>query len=341
MIRADGSAAIGTGHQMRCLAIAAKWVAAGGAARLACTAVPEPLADRYVAAGAEVVRRETWSAADILDGADTVVVDTPEMADDELAALAAGEAVLVVLDDMGDRGRYPGDILLNQNAHATPALYQDRSKGLLCLGGPWCLLREGFVERRGEARPVPDAVRLIIVLMGGADPKRYSAAILEAVAAAAARLSPVPEVVLVVGAANPMLADLRRLAAGQPGRVRVRHDVRDMPSLLSAADLAISAAGSTLWELATLGVPMILGAQNDSEVGPGSALQAAGAGLYLGPLESVRPETVTAAVTRLAGDLDCRRGMREAGMRLVDGRGVDRLLALVASLLARRQPPHR
>lgn len=341
VIRADGGPVIGTGHQMRCLAIAEAWVAAGGGARLACTAVPDAVADRYMAAGVEVARRGEWPPSNILDGADAVVADQPGIADGKLAALAQDRAVLVVVDDMGDRACYPGDILLNQNVHATPALYRAKSKALLCLGAPWCLLRQGFADRRREARPVPVAVERIAILLGGADPRRFSEPILQAVAGAAAALSPMPEVVLVVGPANPMIAELRHAAARLPGRVRVEHDVRDMPALLASTDLAVSAAGSTVWEMATLGVPMIVGAQNASEVGPGSALQAAGAGLYLGSLESVRPEVIAAAVTELAGDARRRRSMHGAGRRLVDGRGVDRILALVADLMARRQPPRR
>jgi spore coat polysaccharide biosynthesis predicted glycosyltransferase SpsG len=336
-IRADGDPEIGTGHLMRCLAIASRWISAGGAVRLACTAVPATLAERYRAAGAEVAERAAWPAADVLSGADAVIADHPRMADAELAALAGGPPVLIAIDDMGSRAAYPGDVVLNQNAHATPALYRGKTRALLCLGAPWSLLREGFARHRATPRPVPDAVGRIVVLLGGADPKRYSAPTLDAVARAAATLSPAPEVVLVVGAANPALPELQRQAATLPGRVTVRHDVRDMPALMAGSDIAVSAGGSTVWELATLGVPMILAAQNASETGPGTGLQAAGAAVYLGAFEGLRPETLATAVTELAGDPARRRAMHRAGMQLADGRGVDRLLALVARLMAERR----
>lgn len=338
VIRADGDAAIGTGHQMRCLAIAAGWVTAGGRARLACRAAPDGVAARYAAAGVEVARRDAWPASDVLADADAVIADLPDPADGMLADLAAGPAVLVTVDDTGGGTSYPGDILLNQNAHATPALYRGRTRALLCLGAEWSLLRDGFAAQRAAARPVPDRVGRIVVLLGGADPKGYSAPVLAAAAAAAAMLSPAPEVVLVVGAANPALGALRRQAAALPGQVTVRHDVQDMPALLATADIAVSAAGSTVWELSTLGVPMILCAQNSTETGPAAALQACGAAVYLGSFDGLRAESLAAALTALAGDRLRREHMREAGMSLVDGRGVDRLLALVARLMADRQP---
>jgi len=322
---------------MRCLAIASRWVSAGGSVRLACAAVPAALAERYRAAGAEVAQRATWPAADVLSAADAVIVDAPHLADAELEVLARGTPVLITVDDMGARAVYPGDLVLNQNAHATPALYRGKTRAQLCLGAPWSLLRGGFARHRAMPRPVPDAVRRIVVLLGGADPKRYSAPTLDAVARAAATLSPAPEVVLVVGAANPALPDLQRQAARLPGRVTVRHDVRDMPALMAESDIAVSAGGSTVWELTTLGVPMILAAQNASETGPGTGLQAAGAAVYLGAFEALQPQVLAAAVTGLARDPARRRAMHQAGRRLADGRGVDRLIALIARLMAARQ----
>lgn len=337
-IRADGDARIGTGHVMRCLALAGGWVAAGGSARLACTTLPGSIAERYAAAGIAVERREAWLPGELLGGADAVVLDLP--------GAAAGyddpgrRAVLLTIDDIGDRPTYPGDVLLNQNAHATPALYQGKTTAQLCLGPAWSLLRPEFAGL-DRARDVPDRVARVLVLLGGADPHGHSARMLDAVAAAAATLQPSPEVVLVVGAANPALAALRQRAAGLPVRAQVRHDVRDMAALLGAADLAVSAAGTTVWEMAALGTPMILAAQNRSELGPAAGLARHGAAVDLGPFETLDPQDVTAAVAGLAADPERRRAMSAAGRHLVDGRGVDRMLALLAGLMATRQPAKR
>lgn len=337
-IRADGATGIGVGHVMRCLAIAARWVQAGGSARLACSAVPDSVADRYGAAGVAVERRSVWLPVDLLAGVDAVVVDLPTIKGDDLAAIAGGHAVLVTVDDMADRPSYPGDIVLNQNAHASAALYRGKTAARLCAGPSWCLLRPGFAERRAAGRTVADRVSRILVVLGGADPRGYSAAVVTAVAEAASTVAPAPEIVLVVGAANPALSPLQDLAGRLPVPTRVLHDVHDMPALIAASDMAVSAAGSTVWELATLGTPMILGSQNASEIGPATALEAQGAALYLGPFELLRPEALTAAVKALLGDGGRRRRMSNAGRDLVDGRGVDRLLALVSERMAGRQP---
>lgn len=333
VIRADADGRIGMGHVMRCLALAQSWIGFGGTVRLACTAVPPAIAERYHAEGAEVVLHDRWPPQDLVDAAAAVVVDGLEIADADLAALAEEAPPLAIIDDMGHRPAYPGALVVNQNLHASHRLYAGKSDARLCLGPGWGLLRREFRPTGAEPRPMPDFASRLLVLMGGADPKGYSALALDAVAAAAERIAGEPEVILVVGAANPALPDLERRAALLPVRIDVRHDVRDMAGLLGSVDLAVSAAGSTVLEMAVLGVPMIIGAQNESEVGPAAALARTGAAVDIGPLEDLDPAVLVETVTALALDPERRSKLAENARTLVDGLGADRVAATIAGLL--------
>ncbi|MDF1793943.1 MAG: hypothetical protein P1U88_18670 [Thalassobaculaceae bacterium] len=333
VIRADADGRIGMGHVMRCLAIAQSWIAFGGQVRLACTAVPPAIAERYHDAGAEVVLHDRWPPEDLVDDAAAIVVDGMQIPDTDLAAIAASGIPLATIDDMGHRDRYPGALVVNQNLHASVGLYAGKAKARLCLGPFWGLLRHEFRRDLAAPRPMPDIAGHLLVLMGGADPMGYSALALEAAARAAETLSGDPEVILVVGAANPAIDALERRAAGLPVRIDLRHDVRDMAALLSTADLAVSAAGSTVLEMATLGVPMIIGAQNESEIGPAAALARRAAAIDVGPLESVELTLLTDTISALAVDADRRRGLAANARSLVDGLGADRVAAAIATLV--------
>ncbi len=340
-IRSDGDSQIGTGHAMRCLAVARGWIAAGGTVRLACTSLSPALSDRYAASGVGVDTRATWPAEAVVAGADTVLADSPYVDDDALHAIGAAAPLLVMIDDSGARQHYPGGILVNQNAHADPALYRSKTEAELCLGTAWCLLRPEFAPNRKAAKANPPTLRSILVMMGGADPHGHSGTLLTGVAKAAATLTPAPGIVLLVGAANPEIGALRRQAAAAGTDVSIRHDVQDMPALLAAADLAVSAAGSTVWELAVIGTPMVLGAQNDTETGPAAAMADRGAAVYLGRFEAMSEASLIAAVTALARDPARRAAMSAAGRAQVDGYGVDRLLATVAQRLPPAQGESR
>jgi len=335
-IRTDAGPGIGIGHAMRCLALAEAWRAAGGAVRLACAEMPPSIADRYREAGAEVAQPDRWSTARQGRRSDAVVVDGLHIPDDELQEAAGTGAALLTIDDMAHRTHYPGQLLLNQNVHATPALYHGRTGARLCLGPAWCLLRREFRERIAEARSPAATVRRVLVLMGGADPHGFTGLLLDGVVRAAAGVHPPPEIVVVVGAVNPARAAVERQAAGARIPVTVRQDVRDMPALMLQADLAVSAAGTTALELAALGVPMILGAQNASETAPGAAFDGHGAAVYLGPLADLAVEVLSVEVAALAAATDRRRDLSANARLLVDGGGVDRVVAAIADELARQ-----
>ena len=321
------------GHVMRCLALAQSWIGFGGTVRLACTSIPPAISERYHDAGAEVALHDRWPPEDLIEDAAAVVVDGLEIPDSDLAALAEAGMPLATVDDMGHRPAYPGALVVNQNLHAAPPLYAGKTGARLCLGPSWGLLRQEFRIAGSEIRPVPETARRLLVLMGGADPKGYSALILDSVARATEALPGEPEVILVVGAANPALAELEHRASLLPARIDLRHDVRDMAGLLASVDLAVSAAGSTVLEMAALGVPMIIGAQNESEVGPAAALARKGAALDIGPLESLNPAALTKTVAALAQDADGREALGARARRRVDGLGADRVAATLAGLI--------
>lgn len=324
------------GHAMRCLALTQSWIAFGGSVRLACTAVPPSIAERYHEEGAEIALRQYWPPEDLIDGAAAVVADGLEIADGDLAAVAGSGIPMATIDDMGHRDRYPGALVVNQNLHATAALYAGKTDARLCLGPYWSLLRREFRATGTVPRPAPETAQHLLVLMGGADPKGYSGRALEAVARAAESLPGEPGVILVVGATNPALAELEQRASLLPVRVEIRRDVRDMAALLGRVDMAVSAAGSTILEMAAIGVPMVIGAQNESEAGPASALARHGAAIDIGPLESVDPEILADTVAGLARDRDRRCQLSAQGRALVDGRGADRVAAAIAALLTRQ-----
>ncbi len=329
-IRADGDNTIGTGHLMRCLALADAWQRAGGIARLHCAAIPDAIRDRYRGMGVRVDIRPAWSAADVATGADVVLLDGQHLPDTELSALSGTRVPLVVIDDHGWRPRYPCALVLNQNAYAEPGLYAGKTTAELCLGPRWCLLRREFADP--APRVVSDRVERVLILMGGADPTGRSALALDATERAARALPGDIEAVLVVGAANPALDALTRHAAGLRIRAAVHHDVRNLVPLMASADLAISAAGSTIWELAALGTPMILGAQNEGERGTAAVLAVRGAALDLGLLDRLDVERLVQAIVEVAGDVALRKRMSRAGQALVDGRGADRTAARIAGL---------
>ena len=341
LVRADAGAAIGSGHVMRCLALAQAWQDAGGSA-LRASATESPVADaRYEGEGIATIRisAEPGSAADAGQtvalarerAAAWVVVDGYRFgADYQKAVKDAGLRQLYV-DDYGQADHYFADVVLNQNPYADASVYASRERHTeLLLGLRYALLRREFYSRVGFDRQIPSAARRLLVTMGGGETGSVIDKVLDALRMLGNK--DLEAVVLVGG---------RQVADAQAGRlafpVRFERDVADMPGLMAWADLAISGAGSTCWELAFMGLPAMLVVLAENQRPVAESVQQAGAGVNLGEQEAVTAESIARAVEELLPAGERRLAMSQAGRGLVDGRGAERVVRhMKAAMLSLR-----
>lgn len=327
-VRADASAKLGLGHAMRCLALAQGWIDAGGTAVLFSQDPPEPIVARWVAEGVTVMSPDQYRSS-ALPSADWMVMDGPHLSVD--ADFPRASSILMI-DDDGRRDRYTCDLLLNQNPSAEPALYAGKTDARLLLGPAHALLRRDIRAWRGWRRPIAPVANSLLITFGGSDPGCHTERALDAVALLPRDLDLAVRVL--VGGGNPRLAELRDRAA-RLSRVEVIHDAQDVGALIRQSDMVLSAAGSTLWELAVMATPMVIGAAVPVEHRPAQAMAARDAAVDLGPLERVSPETMSACLLELARNPTRRTALSVAARAVVDGNGIDRVLDAMADGMAR------
>ena len=213
LIRADGGPQIGTGHLMRCLALAQHWLLERGpvtfllaadaptfSARLRGEGGDRQLID--VEPGSEADAQATSTAAAEL-GARWIVCDGYHFGADYQRRLKADGRRLLFVDDYGHGGEYCADLVLNQNLYAEPSPYARRETATeLLLGSRYALLRREFVaaERPGGGQRIvpPDATRILITL-GGADPAGFTAVAVAALGGLAGKSAPFEGLVVVGG----------------------------------------------------------------------------------------------------------------------------------------------
>ncbi len=338
LIRADASTTQGTGHVMRCLALALALRERDVRILLAVAECPEALVERVQASGVEVERLavEVGSSADaaatlaLARGASAawVVLDGYHFDLDFQRALGGDGLRLALIDDFAHLPGYEADLLLNQNSHARAEDYPGVHR--LLLGPSHALLRSEFVEALGRrsARSFGGPVRRLLVTMGGSDPGNATTCLLEALGA----LGSEPlETRVLVGAANPHRAAVDAAASRVPG-CRVLDPVKDMVPLLEWADMAICAGGSTLWEMAAFGVPAacVILAENQRPIV--ADLRQRGMVADLGWDRDLAVERCSSELGALMADGERRRRMSEVGRELVDGAGAERVAAALLEL---------
>src|SRR5208283_2387426 len=136
LIRADASPAIGTGHVMRCLALAQAWQEAGGAVSLAVVELPDGLSPRVTAEGVSVIRiraapgspedaAETVAEAHRLS-ADWVVIDGDRFDSDFLETVRGAGFRVLLIDDFANRKSFPADLIVNSDLDDDGEPYRKR-----------------------------------------------------------------------------------------------------------------------------------------------------------------------------------------------------------------------
>ncbi len=339
LIRADASADIGTGHVMRCLALAQAWSAAGGHAIFLHASSTPALEQRVHSAGMKTLgldaeRGSTEDAAQTIIqaracDASWVVADGYCFGEPWQKQIKEAGLRLLVLDDYGHAACYHADLVLNQNSFASPLGYEERDAATrLLLGARYALLRPEFLTWREWRREIPEVARKLLVTMGGGDPDNVTAKVI----AAAARL-PDAEVVVCVGGSNPNLDALKAAVAAGTANIRLVINATNMPEIMGWADVAFAAGGSTSWELAYLGLPAVVTVLADNQAPIAADLERRGVSQNLGDHRVLTVEEIFSALQSLMANGDQRRAMSDQGRRLVDGRGASRVAAALGAKL--------
>lgn len=338
VIRADATPQIGTGHVMRCLALAQTARARGLDVVLASRARVPWLAQRLSRENVAFIELEgdapvhekpadllaQIAACDPESRAAWCVLDgyhfTPEC---QRAVRAAGYRLLVV-DDYAHLSEYHADILLNPNVDVEGLTYRGEI-GCRLLGLNYALLRTEFRAKRDEMgeRRHATHIRNLLVTLGGGDFASHLTKIVSLFA-----LKELRGVLLRVIAGSMPHDRIRTAFADTPARLEVLETVDDMPLLLLGTDLAVSAGGSTCLELCCLGVPFLttVVAENQTRIAKGLAA--------LGVADGLEQETLR----RMVMDASARDRASEAGRRLVDGDGAARAVEQILRKTFRLRP---
>ncbi len=323
VIRCDAGHALGLGHLVRCLAVAAALrdrfsaavtFALGGDPALAAMAREAAFPVTAMAG-----RDPAGEMAAVLarTGADALLMDMRTPCDGaEIAAIRAAGCRFAVLDDGGER-RLAADLAFYPPAGA--ALNWAGARGARFAGWEWLALRPQF-SPPPPWRPATPPTALI--LAGGSDPHGLRTRLLRAAAAA---LPAEWRITLALGRAAAADPVFDALAAGLGDRLTVARDVAGMAALMAGSALALSVFGGTAYELAAVGVPAILIGLDADHAASAAALAEAGAALFVGEAAALDDAALGRTIAALAAAPERRARLSAAGRALIDGGGALRI----------------
>jgi UDP-2,4-diacetamido-2,4,6-trideoxy-beta-L-altropyranose hydrolase len=314
---------------MRCFAIAEAAADQGLVCRFAMRTCPDELRDRLNRAGFAIADLPDANELDaflaLIDQTSphAVVIDGYQFNDQYRSAVHAASHAVLTMDDLVASQALHADLLVNANPAANPVDYAGRAdQTRLLLGLEFAPLRKEFSEAARPSSPALADRDRLLVTFGGSDPLGLSAPIVDGLLAAGVKLD------LVLGREHPDHDALAALAAGDV-LLNLHVDSRDMAALMASAGLAISAAGSTVLELAAMGMPAILAvtAKNQAPVLKAHKALAWCDGLDARDTGSEAPARIADMAIELWRDLPRRQKMAEKAHTLVDGKGAERIVA--------------
>ncbi len=341
IIRVDASTNIGSGHLMRCLALAQVWQDTQGQPIFIMANSVPALEERLKSEGMKVVQLRT-APGSLEDAQETatlahqfnvswVVVDGYQFGSEYQKTLKNSGLNLLFIDDYGHAEHYYADFILNQNISADEQWYQHREPYTqLLLGTRYTLLRREFWQWQKWQRNIPPVAKKVLVTLGGSDPDNVTLKVIQALQLLAVEEL---EALVVAGGSNPHYESLKMAVQNSRFPIRLQRNVTSMPELMAWADIAISAGGSTCWELAFMGLPSMLLILAENQRAIASELARQGVIINLGWHQDVAIEQIALALQKLVWEPTKGETMSKKGKKLVDGNGARRVVSEMVNML--------
>ncbi|KAF1070181.1 MAG: UDP-N-acetylglucosamine--N-acetylmuramyl-(pentapeptide) pyrophosphoryl-undecaprenol N-acetylglucosamine transferase [Pseudomonas citronellolis] len=200
----------------------------------------------------------------------------------------------------------------------------------LLVGLDYALLREEFVHI-APPRPRAGVQRLLLTFGGGDDRGLVWRILAELDCQELAGTA----ITVIAGRGNPRNAsNLRALTGIEHLDVNYRVQPENVAALLEQADLAIMAGGTTTYEAARCGLPMLLLSLAANQIEQSLAMQRMGFAHYLGRHEDIESGALREHVLHLRETPGRLRAMSERAAAAVDGQGGSRVVDSILSFFA-------
>lgn len=294
-IRADGGTIIGLGHIMRCLVLAQKLSHYHEV--FFCCRIDKPLTNKYMAGINKIIEEgfkiKYVNENDIINElkgiqADVLFTDSYDVNEEYFNKTKSMFKITGYMDDK-NLYKFNVDFIVNQNINALDQRYCVPKFCKLFLGPEYLLLRDEFVKK--AKNEYNSNVRDIMVTVGGADPFYVTYKMLNMIRDEKYTYH------VIIGKSFEYLDNLKKLSV-ENSNIKLYFNA-NMAEIMKRCDIAISACGSTLYELSLCGVPTIGIIIGEDQVGIANKMNSDGLILNLGWYYDLNKQVILNAINYL------------------------------------------
>lgn len=325
-LRADASESQGTGHLMRCLTLAEALLSRGHRVELFGTIDGVPwLSEAIEASGVTVIGHppDVLEPTVILKRELTgLVVDSYRIPAEDISRFNENVPCLAVID--GDSRGISASLFLDQNLGAQRGTLLETDAKWLG-GHRFALIRDAVLQHRAALDgPPPERPLRVVAFLGGTDPRGLS------VDTALKLIASCPDAELTMVTPRRWLGSVQNVFRRHP-RSRALESTPRLPDLLGEADIVVSAAGTSAWDVCAMGRPSVLVAVVDNQMPALDHILDARLALTVDAVGSAddAASMIAASVARLVRSPELRKELSRNCLTTFDGLGKHRVVEVL------------
>jgi len=332
--RLDANNNIGTGHAVRCMALAETMSKHDCKCVFFCREnreirdftegrnfnfIPVPLM--------EPVYEQEWMRDNLKDF-DAVFIDSYFVNDEYIDRLNRPGFTVICYDDNA-LYKYSCDIVLNGNIYAQELSYKYGKKiPEMLIGSEYTLVRQEF--QKVNPINVQNDAKTVLVCFGGSDARNFTPAALEAL-----NMITNVDIIVILGAMTT--CDKAVYSIINNKHTRVIKNPSSIAEVMSQCDIVISSAGSIVYELAIIGIPSITVIQAENQEVIANYLDKNGLMKCIGNWKTVKAEQIKNEVESLLYDADRRKRESEKLKKAVSRYGTENAANAIIKIIMRNK----
>ncbi len=255
--------------------------------------------------------------------ADIIVLDVSNTDENYIKSLKKNGNKVVSFDDLG-AGRDHVDLLIDANLDSS-----DFSKARSLFGLKYVIVHTRFSVFRNLEKNIPEKIGRVVISMGGTDPRCIGPEIAKCLLKSGSDF----KIGLILGAGfNDKDTKLENMdfVRNNDGKCEIHKNLPDLAEILFNADIVICAGGITLYEACAVGTPAFVISQVEHQQQKASKVQNRGAAVNLGMWRNSVLKEIVPTINAL--DIAKRKKMSGAGKKMVDGKGLQRVVNEIEKL---------
>ena len=255
-----------------------------------------------------------------LSDAFITVFDNYDVTEEQMITYKQNYPNLVAIDDLADRV-FHVDMIINQNLGSDQLKYNTVNQPKLLLGTQYALLRKNILNAKRKKES-----RRIFLSFGGGEVYDRIKGLLEILLALDKDLDVNINVDFVINGNNYNKERIRNLV-NICNRLQFNFVEKqmDLSPYMARTDFAVTAAGSTVFELAYLGVPQIVLVIDKNQEVTGQKINEMGLGTCLGDINETDSHSFEKTFFSFLHDDHMKQSISRQAQKLIDGKGAQRV----------------